>query len=198
MRGHLGRRDGSRQWLSSAKEKQDRYIRLHHYLPKTSAWLGLSAAARAVYVQIAFRYNGANNGRIAYSVRDAAAECRLNKDTASRAFKELVDGGFIEETRHGGLSRKTRVASEWRLTEYRCDLTGTLSTKPFMTRGALANANHQPQASREPADVACPKTRGQPVRNEGHECPKRGDSLSENRGQSNSRVSQNRGQSARF
>ena len=165
------------------KEKQDRYIRLHHYLLKTSAWLGLSAGARAVYVQVAFRYNGSNNGRIAYSVRDAAAECRVNKDTASRAFKELVDGGFIEATRYGGLTRKTRLASEWRLTEYRCDLTGSLSTKPFMTRGALANANHQPQASRAKA-ARLSENRGQPVRNEGHECPKRGDSLSENRGQS--------------
>jgi DNA-binding MarR family transcriptional regulator len=164
------------------KEKQDRYIRLHHYLLKTSAWLGLSTAARAAYVQLAFRYNGSNNGRIAYSVRDAAAECRLKKDTASRAFKELVDGGFIEATRNGGLSRKTRLASEWRLTEYRCDLTGAVSTKPFMTRGALANANHQPQASRAKAARLSEK-RGQPVRNEGTV---------------NSRVSENRGQSARF
>jgi hypothetical protein len=35
---------------------------------------------------------------------------------ALRAFKELIALGFIEETRHGSLNRKTRVASEWRLT----------------------------------------------------------------------------------
>ena len=168
------------------KEKQDRYIRLHHYLPKTSAWLGLSAGARAVYVQVAFRYNGSNNGRIAYSVRDAAAECRLNKNTVSRTFKELTDGGFIEETRHGALSRKTRVASEWRLTEYRCDLTGSLPSKLFMTRGALANANRQPRSrpqKNRAGDARLSQTRVQPVPNEGHECPKRGYSLSQNRAQ---------------
>jgi hypothetical protein len=166
------------------KERQDRHIRLHHYLLKTSAWLGLSAGARAVYVQIALRYNGSNNGRIAYSVREAAAECRLNKNTVSRTFQELTDGGFIEETRHGALSRKTRVASEWRLTEYRCDLTGSLPSKLFMTRGALANANRQtrsrPQKSRAD-DVRLSQTRVQPVPNEDHECLKRGYSLSQNR-----------------
>jgi hypothetical protein len=166
--------------------KDDHHIRLHHYLLKTSAWLGLSAGARAVYIQIAFRYRGTNNGKIAYSVRDAARECRLNKNTISRTFKELTDGGFIEETRHGALSRKTRVASEWRLTEYRCDLTGSLPSKLFMTRGALANANRQPRSRPQKSradDVRLSQTRVQPVPNEDRECLKRGYSLSQNRAQ---------------
>jgi len=132
--------------------KDVQHVRLHHYLLKTSAWLGLSTAARAVYIQTALRYNGSNNGRIAFSGRDAASECNLARDTARRAFKELVDAGFLEETRHGGLIRKTRIASEWRLTAYKCDLTGSLSSNAFMTRGALVNENRQhksrPQTSR--------------------------------------------------
>jgi DNA-binding transcriptional regulator YhcF (GntR family) len=58
------------------------------------------------------------------SVRDAASECNLAINTAMRALREMVDLGFIEETRHGGLSKKTRIASEWRLTVFKCDLTG--------------------------------------------------------------------------
>jgi hypothetical protein len=54
------------------KERNDRYFQLHHYMLKSDAWRGLSQAARVVYIQIGFRYNGANNGKIAYSVRDAA------------------------------------------------------------------------------------------------------------------------------
>jgi hypothetical protein len=126
--------------------KDSHHIRLYHFMLKTSAWVGLSAAARAVYIQLELRYNGSNNGKIAYSVRDAAAECRLNKSTVSRAFKELMDASFIEETRHGGLSRQARIASEWRLTAHKCDLTGGLATRLFMTRGALANANRQPRS----------------------------------------------------
>jgi DNA-binding transcriptional regulator YhcF (GntR family) len=133
--------------------RKDRYFVLHHYMLKTDAWRALSAPARAVYVQIGFRYNGCNNGRIAFSVRDAATECNLAKGTASRAFKELVDLGFIQETRHGGLSRKTRIASEWRMTAFKCDLTGALKTCLFMQRTEAARTRRLSQTRAS----ACPK-----------------------------------------
>jgi hypothetical protein len=123
------------------KESQDRYIQLHHYMLRTDAWKSLSPPARAVYVQIAFRYNGVNNGRLALSVRDAASECNVAIGTAARAFKELTSLGFIEETRHGALSKKTRIASEWRLTAFKCDLTGAFKTCAFMHLGEVARAS---------------------------------------------------------
>jgi hypothetical protein len=122
------------------KERNDRYFQLHHYMLRTDAWQALSAAAVRVYIQIGSRYNGANNGRLAFSVRDAAAECNLAINTAMRALRELVDLGFIEETRHGGLSKKTRIASEWRLTAFKCDLTVSLKTCAFMHREDIARA----------------------------------------------------------
>ena len=123
------------------KERPDRYFQLHHYMLKTEAWRALSANARAVYLQIGARYTGSNNGKIALSVRDAASECDIARNTAGRCFKKLVDFGFIEETRHGGLSRKTRVASEWRMTAFRCDLTGASKTCLFMQRGERARGS---------------------------------------------------------
>lgn len=117
-------------------------VRLVAALHDTS-WAMMSAPGRAVYIQIGSRYDGGNNGRIAYSVRDAAAECNVAINTASKSFKELIDLGFVEETRHGALSRKTRVASEWRLTAFRCDLTGALKTCAFMQRGPQARARRQ-------------------------------------------------------
>jgi hypothetical protein len=157
------------------KERADRYFQVHHYMLKTGAWQALSASARAVYIQIGDRYNGGNNGKIAYSVRDAASECNLNKDTAGRALHELIDRGFIEETRHGGLSRKTRIASEWRLTAFRCDLTGAPKTCAFMHRGGPDHSSHTPQKrGRLPG-----QPHQSPVRNKYRECPKKRDSLSE-------------------
>jgi hypothetical protein len=134
----------------------ERYVALHHYLLGSPAWLGLTVAARAVYVEVAKLYNGSNNGRLALSVRDATARCNIARDTASRAFRELVDAGFLEETRHGGLSRKTRIASEWRMTAYYCDLTGSMACKTFLQRGR------------------------QPVLKDGRECPNTGPVLSQN------------------
>jgi hypothetical protein len=150
------------------RERNDRYFQVHHYMLRTGAWQALSASARAVYIQIGDRYNGANNGRLAFSVRDAAGECNLDKSTASRAFKELVDRGFIEETRHGGLSKKTRVASEWRLTAFRCDLTGSLKTCAFMQRGGSEYSSHAPQ-KRGPLPGSLKPS---PVRINSRECPK--------------------------
>jgi hypothetical protein len=157
------------------KERNDRYFQLHHYMLRTDAWKALSTAARAVYIQIGFRYNGVNNGKLAFSVRDAAGECNLDKGTASRAFKELVDRGFIEETRHGGISKKTRLASEWRLTAFKCDLTGAFKTCAFMHRGGPEYSSHTPQ-KRGPLPGALTPS---PVRINSRECPKKLPTLSE-------------------
>jgi Helix-turn-helix domain len=144
--------------MAKKREGPDRYFQLHHYMLKTEAWRSLSAAARAVYVQLGARYNGTNNGKLACSVRDAAEECRLDKNTAMRAFKELVALGFIEETRHGSMSRKTRIASEWRLTAFRCDLTGALKTCAFMQAEGRRGTTDSLAADRKQA-VACLKRR---------------------------------------
>jgi hypothetical protein len=50
--------------------RKDRYFALHHYVLNSDAWKALSAPARAVYVQVGFRYNGFNNGKIAFSVQN--------------------------------------------------------------------------------------------------------------------------------
>jgi DNA-binding transcriptional regulator YhcF (GntR family) len=126
---------GGRLMGRKRRDSEGRYVQLHHYMLDSPAYRGLTTQARAVYVEIAKRYNGVNNGRIALSVRDAEAACNIARNTASRAFRELIDAGFIEETRHGGLSRKTRIASEWRLTAYKCDLTGSLKSCLFLRRG---------------------------------------------------------------
>jgi hypothetical protein len=105
---------------------------LPRYLLESAAWRSLSAQARALYVHLALRFNGRNNGSLAFSVRDAAAECRLAKDTAGRAFSELVERGFIELAQAGAFTFKTRHAAEWRLTALPCDRTGAPASKTFM------------------------------------------------------------------
>jgi hypothetical protein len=145
-------------------------------MAKTDAWRALTAPGRAVYIQIGLRYNGSNNGRIEYSVRDAASECILAKDTASRAFKELVDLGFIAETRRGSFSCKTRIASEWRLTAFKCNLTNSPKSCLFMQRGEQARASRhsrsRPQSSRRQSQTTPSQTQGT-VPNDGRDCPKR-------------------------
>jgi DNA-binding transcriptional MocR family regulator len=83
---------------------------------KTAAWRSLSANARAIYVEMASRFGGpgSNNGRIPYSVRDAAKSLKIGKSTAARAIETLQDRGFIVEVTKGAFSLKVKHATEWR------------------------------------------------------------------------------------
>jgi hypothetical protein len=107
-------------------------VQLPHWILNSPAYGSLTPAARAVHVELIRRYRGSNNGSIALSARDAAKRCRINKDTASRTFQELIEKGFIVCASPGGFSRKVPHAAEWRLTHHKCDKTGDLPAKTFM------------------------------------------------------------------
>jgi hypothetical protein len=112
------------------------FVQLFKYMLGTPAWLSLSAIARAAYVQLALRYNGSNNGQLGLSVRTLADELGCSRSTAARALIELEDAGFIDAVKIGRFSLKNRRASEYRLTIFRCDLSGQLPSKRFLEAGS--------------------------------------------------------------
>jgi hypothetical protein len=91
---------------------------LEHWIFKTEAWRSLKCQARAVYIEIAQRYNGSNNGEISLSVREAARFVLIAKDTASSAFHELESKGFIRRHICGSFNWKLKHATTWILTEH--------------------------------------------------------------------------------
>lgn len=116
------------------KEHVSRYVRLEHWLMRTDAWKSLDPVARAAYVELASRYAGpgSNNGRIPYSLLEMAKALNVSKSTAKRAMQALQDRGFVVLMRRGAFAVKVRHATEWRLTEYGCDVTGQrIATKDF-------------------------------------------------------------------
>ena len=110
-----------------------RYVMMYHWIMETPAWKSLDGNARAIYLEMARRYAGpgSTNGKIAYSARQAAENLHISKDTANRALNALQDRGFIVVVTKGAFSRKNPHATEWRLTEFDCDVTGNLATKDF-------------------------------------------------------------------
>lgn len=110
-----------------------RYVILTHWMMHTQAWQSLSTVARSAYIELAMRYAGpgSNNGRLPYSLREMAKELNVSKMTARRALRMLQERGFIVETKRGAFSLKERHATEWRLTEFGCDVTDALATKDF-------------------------------------------------------------------
>jgi DNA-binding transcriptional MocR family regulator len=97
----------------------------------TPAWKSLDATARALYVDMATRYNGSNNGSIFYSIREGVASLRIGKATVSRALRDLEGRGFIVAVQRGAFSLKVRNATVWRLTEFSCDVRKQYATKNF-------------------------------------------------------------------
>jgi hypothetical protein len=84
------------------------------------AWRAMSPSARCVYIALKQRYssNFKNNGRLYLSVRQAAKEVGVNKDTAARCFREIHHYGFGVITSGACLGVDGRgKAAHWRLTE---------------------------------------------------------------------------------
>jgi hypothetical protein len=124
---------GKRHDKTGRSMGESRHVRLYHWVMDCEAWKSLSALDRAVYIEIARRYGGtgSNNGRIPYSVREAATTFRIGKTTAGHALKRLEDRCFIECMTKGGFSVNNKKASEWRLTEFACDVSGEIASKGF-------------------------------------------------------------------
>lgn len=124
----------SKRRTKNSVERQERYVKLMHVMTQSPAWRDLTCYARAGYIEIARRYGGpnSNNSSIPFSVREMAENLGVSSTTAMRVFKELQAHGFIVEMRRGRYGKKRRLATEWRLTEFRCDATQAPPTKDFL------------------------------------------------------------------
>lgn len=109
--------------------KGERFLKLDHWFLQTAAWKSLQPAPRVLYIEIAQRYNGQNNGEISMSVREAAELVHIAKDTATKAFHELEEKGFIRRAVCGSFNWKLRHATTWILTAY--PVGETSATKEF-------------------------------------------------------------------
>jgi len=154
------------------------FVQLPWFMLDSDAWRALTPQQVAAYIELSRLYNGANNGRLALSVRDAAERCKINKDTANKALATLETLGFIECATPGGFSRKVRHATEWRLTLWRCDRTGALPSKAFMKWRPAANPDLGERNSRSHLrprrSLETGHSTPEQIKN-GAECPKSGD-----------------------
>ena len=88
-----------------------RHVRLYHWFTRSPAWRTLTPASRALYVELAQRFNGSNNGEISLSVRAAARHLHIAKDTATKSFHELEAKGFIRRHVCGSFDWKRKHAT---------------------------------------------------------------------------------------
>jgi hypothetical protein len=60
-----------------------------------------------------------------------AQRVHVSRATAARALRDISERGFVEVVRQGGFSCKRKLATEWRLTMYYCDVSGQVPSKAF-------------------------------------------------------------------
>ena len=107
------------------RNKSSRFVLLHTGVTNSEAFQSLSPEATRVLVLIWVRHNGSNNGRIAYSFREARNALRAGSRKVQNAFKELQARGFLVCRTNGSFNSKVRAgegkASEWEITAEPCD-----------------------------------------------------------------------------
>ncbi len=91
------------------------FVPIPHTMVRSDAWRSLSGAAAKVYIELRARYNGANNGDLSLSYREAADYLGLGKTSVKRAFDELQGKGFIVKTSQGHWYE--RKAATWAATD---------------------------------------------------------------------------------
>lgn len=105
---------------ATGRTPTSRFARLDHRILTSAAYRSLAPNTRSLLVELAMLENGSNNGSIYLSVTDAAARMGVaDHHTASAAFKDLEEGGFIERTSEAHFAIKASEASRartWRLT----------------------------------------------------------------------------------
>lgn len=96
------------------KESTQRFVALPYNLLESEAWKEISPNAALMYVELKRRYNGANNGNITLSYREAAKAGRCGIGTAKRKLEELQRCGFVKIANKG--CYQNRHATTWILT----------------------------------------------------------------------------------
>lgn len=85
------------------KRNGPRFIQLYHHVYDSKAFTSLSLKAVRVYLELMRAYNGSNDNNLSLTYAELHNKYGFSTATSSKAFKELVEHGFIDTKVHGGL-----------------------------------------------------------------------------------------------
>lgn len=95
------KRGGKVDTRTGRSKGEGRYVGLAYSMVTSDAFRSLSGTALKYYVEIRNRWDQQNNGQLHLSCGAAADLLGMSKATAMRAQRELIEKGFLVETRHG-------------------------------------------------------------------------------------------------
>jgi hypothetical protein len=154
----MTRRFGRGLTKGGRSDKDARFVQLPYWVMETSAFLALSTSAVCALLFMVKRFNGFNNGKIAFGVRsgcylkpqgrpnDLVEQQVLSRSEMARALKSLEAAGFIRCTKDATFHQK-RLTREWRITWLPCD--GKAPTKDFAVQPRERNLETSPIGGHE-------------------------------------------------
>ena len=98
------------------RKKEPRHLRLYHSITGCDAWLALSGNSVKVLIALARFDDGGSNGELYFSERTGAKATGLSRNTVKRCLAELIEKGFIAQTKPGAFNRNNLLAATYRLT----------------------------------------------------------------------------------
>ena len=98
MTTHLAQHEMGR---ALKRGRQARFVALPHVVLESPDYLGLRSSAKALLVDLAFQYNGRNNGDLTSAFGYMKKRGWCSKQTIASALRELVAAGLVVKTRQG-------------------------------------------------------------------------------------------------
>lgn len=93
----------------SRRGKAWQFVALPHYVLDCHAFHNLSNSAKALLLEVARQYNGQNNGDLTVMYKQLNLRGWSSNDVISKAKAELLNCGFIQETRKGARPNKASL-----------------------------------------------------------------------------------------
>jgi len=72
-----------------------KFLMIDGWIVRTPAYRAMTPNDRSAYLELKWRYDGLNNGRIGLSIRDLAAALGIGKNAASISLLRLQELGFV-------------------------------------------------------------------------------------------------------
>ena len=102
--------------LSDRSQKYKRFVLFDYEQIESQAFKYLTGGALKLLIMVRKRFNGVNNGKISFSVREGRDLLGYSMNTVARYFDELIDKGFLRIKEKGSFTYKKRHATTWIIT----------------------------------------------------------------------------------
>ena len=98
------------------KRNHGQFVAIPYSMIEHLSYKALSPDAKCVLIEIHLGFHGHNNGRVGFSIRQAAKCLNSEKGKATKAMDQLQKYGFIICHAQSSFNMKTKRSHEWEIT----------------------------------------------------------------------------------